>query len=279
MLDFRPGRGNNLGLEDQRRGEAVRGKRLDMVLSRAHAIALPERLAEAGAELVADLVDANHILSRQGIVDAFGHVSARHPARPAHFLLARNLAPALVTAEDIMEFDAESEPVGADAPRPYLERFIHGEIYRARPEVMAVIHNHSPSVIPFGVVPGVTLRPIFHMCGFMGGPAPVFEIRESAGDGTDLLIRSRALGAALAQSLGPRSVVLMRGHGVTIAATNVRQAVYRAIYTEANAKLQCQAIGLGDPIYLTEAEARSAAEMNDGQLHRPWELWRTSAWD
>ena len=250
-----------------------------MLRSRAQAIALPARLAEAGADLIADLVDANRILFRQGIVDAFGHVSARHPTRPAHFLLARNLAPALVTAEDILEFDAESEPVAADAPRAYLERFIHSEIYRVRPDVVSIVHSHSHAIIPFGVVPGATLRPIFHMCGFMGGPAPVFEIRDAAGDGTDLLIRSRALGAALAQSLGARSVVLMRGHGITIAATNVRQAVYRAIYTETNAKLQCQAIGLGDPVYLTEAEARAAAEMNDGQLHRPWELWRSSAWD
>jgi ribulose-5-phosphate 4-epimerase/fuculose-1-phosphate aldolase len=250
---------------------------------RGTAVALPQRLHEAGAELVADLVDANRILYRQGIVDAFGHISARHPSRPSHFLLARNVAPALVTAEDIMEFDTESEPVGADAPRPYLERFIHGEIFRKRPEVMAVVHTHSPSVIPFGVVPGATLRPIYHMCGFMGGPVPVFEIREGAGDGTDLLIRSRALGAALAQSLGSHSVVLMRGHGITITAPGLRQAVYRAIYTEANAKLQCQAIVLGaqgssEPIYLTGAEAMAAADMMDGQLHRPWDLWRSEAW-
>ena len=246
---------------------------------RAAAIARPARLAEVDAELIADLVDANRILYRHGIVDAFGHVSARHPTRPAHFLLARNLAPALVTADDIYEFDDASEPVDTDAPRPYLERFIHGEIFRARPDVMAVVHNHSPSVIPFGLVPGTTLRPIFHMCGFMGGPAPVFEIRDTAGDGTDLLIRSRTLGTALAGSLGAGNLVLMRGHGITLAATSVRQAVYRSIYAEANAKLQCQAIALGEPIYLTEGEAKSAAEMNDGQLHRPWELWRTAAWE
>jgi HCOMODA/2-hydroxy-3-carboxy-muconic semialdehyde decarboxylase len=246
------------------------------------AIVLPARLADAGAELVADLVDANRILYRFGVVDAFGHISARHPKRPGHFLLARNLAPALVAAEDIVEFDADSEPV--DESRPvYLERFIHGEIFRARPDVMAVVHTHSPSVIPFGLVPGVALRPVFHMCGFMGGAAPIFEIRATGGDGTDLLIRSRELGHALAERLGPDAVVVMRGHGATIAAANVRQAVYRALYTEANAKLQCEAIGMAaaagtEPIYLTEAEAKAAAAMNDGQLHRPWALWCREAW-
>lgn len=244
------------------------------------AVALPARLADAGGEVIADLVDANRILYRFGVVDAFGHVSARHPRRPEHFLLSRNLAPALVTADDIMEFDAEGEPVG-DERRPYLERFIHGEIFRARPDVMAVVHNHSPSVIPFGLVAGAALRPAFHMCGFLGEAAPVFEIRDAAGDGTDLLVRDRKLGAALAARLGTGSVVLMRGHGVTIAAENVRQAVYRALYTEANAKLQCQAIGLaagGAVTYLSPAEAKAAAVMNDGQLHRPWALWCQEAW-
>jgi ribulose-5-phosphate 4-epimerase/fuculose-1-phosphate aldolase len=246
------------------------------------AVAIPARLADAGAALIADLVDANRILYRFGVVDAFGHISARHPARPDHFLLARNLAPALVTADDIVEFDADSEPVGDTRP-VYLERFIHGEIFRARPDVMAVVHTHSPSVIPFGLVPGVSLRPVFHMCGFMGGAAPVFEIREAGGDGTDLLIRSRALGHALAARLGQDPVVVMRGHGATIAAANVRQAVYRALYTEANAKLQCEAIGMAAaagtaPIYLTPAEAKAAAAMNDGQLHRPWALWCSEAW-
>lgn len=249
---------------------------------RDEAIALPARLADAGAELIADLVDANRILYRFGVVDAFGHISARHPARPDHFLLARNLAPALVTADDIMEFDADSEPVGDTRP-VYLERFIHGEIFRARPDVMAVVHTHSPSVIPFGLVPGMPLRPVYHMCGFMGGAAAVFEIREAGGDGTDMLIRSRALGRALAARLGPDAVVLMRGHGATMAAANVRQAVYRALYTEANAKLQCEAIGLAaaagtQPTYLSPAEAKAAAVMNDGQLHRPWALWRSEAW-
>ena len=249
---------------------------------REAAVALPARLGDAGAELIADLVDANRILYRFGAVDAFGQISARHPRRPGHFLLSRNLAPALVTADDILEFDADGEAVG-DTRRPYLERFIHGEIFRARPDVMAVVHTHSPAVIPFGLVAGAPLRPVFHMCGFLGESAPIFEIRETAGEATDLLVRDRALGAALATRLGGNSVVLMRGHGVTIAAANVRQAVYRALYTEANAKLQCQAIGLAAaagaaPTYLTPAEARAAATMNDGQLHRPWALWCREAW-
>ncbi len=246
-------------------------------MSRDEAIAVPEALHDAGAELVADIVDANRILFRERVVDAFGHVSARHPVRPDHFLLARNLAPGLVTAADLIEFGANSEPVH-DTRRAYLERYLHGEIYRARPDVMAVVHSHSASVIPFGVVRAAKLRPMFHMCGFMGGAAPVFEIRETAGDGTDLLIRSRGLGAALAASLGAGSVVLMRGHGATVVASGVRQAVYRAIYVEANARLQADAMRLGTPEFLSAAEAASAARTNDGQLHRPWELWRTAAW-
>jgi HCOMODA/2-hydroxy-3-carboxy-muconic semialdehyde decarboxylase len=234
------------------------------------------------ARLIGDLVDANRILFHQRIVDAFGHVSARSAARPDRFWLSRNLAPGLATSTDILEFDVETgEAVQPDPPRLYLERWIHSEIYKARPDVMAVVHNHAPAVLPFTIARGAKLRPACHMCGFLAGVdgegPPLFEIRDSAGTGSDLLIRSRSLGAALAHSLGQHRVVLMRGHGCTVVAENVRVAVYRAIYTEVNARLLLQAQGLGDVETLTGAEAEAARVACEGQIDRPWQLWRQQA--
>ena len=225
------------------------------------------------AATLADLVAANHILFRQGVVDGFGHVSARHPGRSDRFLLSRSMAPAQVGRGDVLEFELDGTPVDPAGPRPYLERFIHGEIYRARPDVMSVVHSHSPAVVPFGVVPSVPLRPICHMSGFLGAAAPVFEIREAAGPATDMLIRTPGLGAALADRLGPAAVVLMRGHGSTVVGGTIRQAVFRAVYTEVNAKLQSEALRLGPPIFLTAEEAAAAAATNDGQIDRAWNLW------
>lgn len=229
-------------------------------------------------DVITDLVDANHILFHQRIVDAFGHVSARSPERPDRFFMARNLAPGLVTAADILEYRVEDgEAVMADPPRLYLERWIHSEIYKARPDVMAVVHNHSPAVLPFTISKSARFRPACHMCGFLGEGPPLFEIRDTAGPATDLLIRSRALGAALAASLGDARVVLMRGHGCTVVAENVRVAVYRAIYTEVNAKLLLQALPLGEVETLTAAEAEATRITNEGQIDRPWNLWRQLA--
>jgi HCOMODA/2-hydroxy-3-carboxy-muconic semialdehyde decarboxylase len=224
-------------------------------------------------ETCAELATANRILFHHGVVDAFGHISVRHPERPDQFLLARNMAPVNVAAADIMVFDAESEPVGDDR-RPYLERFIHGEIFRAHPHVQSVVHTHSPSVIPFGIVAGARLRPVFHMSGFLGEGAAHFEIRCCAGNGSDLLIRDRRLGAALADALGSATAVLMRGHGATFVADSIRLAVYRAIYAEVNARLQCQAMTMGGEItFLTVEEADAAAATNKGQLDRAWTMW------
>lgn len=231
----------------------------------------------ADPALVADLVTANRILFAQGVVDAFGHVSGRHDKRPDRFLLARNMAPGLVTAEDIVEFHLDGTPVTAKGRRIYLERFIHGEIYHARPDVMGVVHSHSPAVVPFGVVPSVPLRAVCHMGGFIGAGAPVFEIRDTAGPATDLLITNRALGAALAASLGGGSVVLMRGHGSTVVGASVRQVVYRGVYTEVNAHLQAAALRLGPVIYLTPEEARTAVASIDTQINRAWDLWARQA--
>ncbi len=228
----------------------------------------------ADPRLIADLVTANHILFDQHVVDAFGHVSVRHDKRPDRFLLARSMAPALVTAPDILEFDLDGNPVAAGGRPVYLERFIHGEIYRIRPDVMSVVHSHSHAVIPFGVVKSRKLRAICHMSGFVGIDTPIFEIRDSIGDGSDLLVRNRELGVALATSLGPKSVVLMRGHGVTVVAPNLPEAVYRGVYVDVNARLQLEAMGIGEVNYLTEAEARATAAAQSGQVGRAWDLWK-----
>jgi ribulose-5-phosphate 4-epimerase/fuculose-1-phosphate aldolase len=229
--------------------------------------------SDASTSLIADLVAANHILCDQGVVDGFGHVSARHDKHPDRFLLARNLAPALVTADDILTFDFAGNTLGGDTRPVYLERFIHSEIYRARPDVMAVVHSHSSSIIPFGVVKDVPLRPIFHMAGFLGASTPVFEIRTVDAE-SDLLIRDARLGRALAGSLGQNPVVLMRGHGATAVGGNVRQAVYRAIYAEINARLQAAAMQLGSVTFLNEAEAKNFTAGVDSQIDRAWNFWK-----
>jgi HCOMODA/2-hydroxy-3-carboxy-muconic semialdehyde decarboxylase len=226
------------------------------------------------ATLLDELALANRILFHQDVVDGFGHVSLRHPARPDCFLLARSMAPALVTVDDIICFGPDGEPLDARGRPVYLERFIHSEIFRARPEVMSVVHSHSPSVVPFSVVRDVKLCPICHMSGFLAPAAPVFEIRDTAGPASDMLIRDRRLGEALARSLGPHAAVLMRGHGSTVVGTSLRQAVFRAVYTEVNARLQAEAMRLGTVTFLTDAEAAAASRTNDGQIDRAWNLWR-----
>jgi len=225
------------------------------------------------AALIDDLVAANRILAREGVLDGFGHVSARHPADPTKYLLSRSRAPELIEASDIMSFDLDSAPQGGDTRQPYLERFIHGAIYRARPDVMAVVHSHSPSVIPFAAS-SVRLRPIYHMSGFLGGNTRVFDIRHRFGC-TDMLVRNSDHGDALAEELGASGVVLMRGHGFVSVGLSVPVAVYRAVYTEKNADLQQRAITLGGEItYLDDEEARLAEATNRGVVGRPWELWK-----
>ena len=227
--------------------------------------------AAADRALIDKLVLANRILYRQGVVDGFGHVSVRHDRSADHFLLARNMAPGLVRREDIVTFDLDGAPVDAAGRRVYLERFIHAEIYRARPDVQSVVHSHSPDVIPFGVT-GTSLQPVFHMSGFLAEGSALFEIRDVAGD-TDMLISNASLGVALAAALGSRSTVLMRGHGSTVVGASLEQAVYRAIYAEVNARLQTQARQLGEVTYLNANEAAKAAATNDTQLPRVWDLW------
>ncbi len=227
--------------------------------------------------LLEDLVAANHILFDQGVVDAFGHVSVRHDKRPDRFLLARNMAPGSVTAGDIIEHDLDGNPVNAHGRKVYLERFIHGELFRRRPDVMAVVHSHSHSIVPLSVVKGAKLRALFHMAGFIGQDAPVFEIRDAGGDGTDLLISDNALGRALAEKFDGADIVLMRGHGSTVAGGSIPQAVYRAVYAELNARYQLEAGHLGEITFLTEAEGRACVDRVEGQVQRPWDLWKSQA--
>lgn len=227
----------------------------------------------ADPALAEELALANRILYREGVVDGFGHVSVRHDKKPDRFLLARNMAPALVTASDIVEFDFDGNPVNANGRTVYLERFIHGEIFRARPDVMAVVHSHSHAVVPFSISRKSKLLPVCHMSGFLGMCTPVFEIRDHAGDSSDLLITNSRLGAALARTLGECSCALMRGHGSTVVGSTLREAVFRAVYTEVNARLQSQAISLGEFIPLTEGEAVTSARNIASQINRAWDLW------
>ena len=234
--------------------------------------------ADANPALIRDLVVANRILFERGVVDGFGHVSVRDDRDPERFLLARNMAPALVTTADIMQFALDGTPIDDDRSST-LERFIHGSIYCARPDVGAVVHSHSPAVIPFGVVAGVALRPISHMASFLRGAAPVFEIRDAAGPENDLLVRDQHLGDALAKTLGDAPVVLMRGHGATTVGSDVRQAVFRAVYTEINARVQADAMRMGPITFLSDEEALRSAAVNAGQVARAWEVWALAVVD
>src|SRR5580692_3169167 len=223
--------------------------------------------------LLEDIVVGSRILADFGVVDGFGHVSARHPTNPNHFLMSRSLAPALVAADDIMEFDLDGNAVDARGRSVFLERFIHAEIYRVRPDVMSVVHTHSPGVIPFSVSQ-VPLRPMYHNPSFLAVGVPVWDIRKDFGD-TSMLVNNAALGKSLAAALGDKPVALMRGHGDVAVGPTVKMAVFRAYYTDVNAKLQAQALALGgEPNYLTPGEGAKADQTNFAVIDRIWNLWR-----
>jgi len=227
----------------------------------------------ADPAVLEDIVIGSRILADFGVLDGFGHVSARHPTKPDHFLMSRSLAPALVSAEDIMEFDLDGNAVDARGRSVFLERFIHSEIYKARPDVMSVVHTHSPGVIPFGVSK-VPLRAMFHNPGFLAAGVPVWDIRKDFGE-TNMLVSDPAIGKSLAQMLGDRPVILMRGHGDVAVGPSVKMAVFRAYYTDVTAKLQSQAIALGGEInYLTPLEGEKADKINFVVIDRIWNLWK-----
>ncbi|POF34531.1 class II aldolase/adducin family protein [Roseibium marinum] len=231
-------------------------------------------------DTLADLAAASRILAARGVVDGMGHVSLRHPAAPDRFLISRSMAPALVTPDDIVELDLNSEPCDPDAPGSFLERFIHGEIYRARPDVMSVVHSHSASVIPFGLS-GPGMRAMYHNAAFLSCDVPVFDIREDFGT-TDMLVCDCARGSSLAATLGERSVALMRAHGSVACGPTLRLAVFRAVYTEVNARIQHWTNALasgGDIAALSREEAELADVANTGAATRSWELWRAEVHD
>jgi ribulose-5-phosphate 4-epimerase/fuculose-1-phosphate aldolase len=220
-----------------------------------------------------DLVIASRTLAEHGVIDAYGHASARSDANPQRYFMARNVAPELVTEADILEYDLDSNALDANGRAVYSERFIHGEIYKARPDVMAIVHNHSHSVVPFSCT-GVALQPIFHMSAFIGLGIPTWDIRE-AQKGTDLLVRTPYLGEHLAKGLGKHPAVLMRGHGSTVVAENLPRAVGRTIYLEVNARMQFQAILLagheGMINFMDQSEV--AANVSWQNYDRSWSLW------
>ena len=237
----------------------------------------PKSAGSVDVAVLEDLVAANRILVDQGVLDGFGHVSVRHLKDPNHYLMARNVAPELVTTADILEYDLDSAPIDAKSQRTFLERFIHGEVYKARPDVHAVIHSHSPSVVPFGISTHA-LKPVYHMSGFLAAGVPVWDVRDVVGGPSNMLVSSIALGKELAAKLGDRPVVLMRGHGNVVVGPNLKIAVYRAVYTEVNARLQLQSQGLGGPLkFLTPEEGKMADETIMTQIERPWQLWRKKA--
>jgi HCOMODA/2-hydroxy-3-carboxy-muconic semialdehyde decarboxylase len=221
-----------------------------------------------------DLVAAYRILAGHGVIDAYGHVSIRSPRDPGRYYLARSIAPELVQQDDLIEYDLDSKPLDAGKRESVLERFIHGEIYRARPEVMCVVHNHSPSVVPFSVTE-VPLRPLYHMAAFIGEGVPNFEIRDTQ-KGSDLLIRTPVLGKALAKTLGAKPAALMRGHGSVVVGENLPRAVGRSVYLELSARMQMQAMAIAGPggkiTYFDEAEVRASVPRQD--YVRAWPLWR-----
>jgi HCOMODA/2-hydroxy-3-carboxy-muconic semialdehyde decarboxylase len=226
--------------------------------------------------ILEELVTANRILANESIVDSFGHVSARHPDNPKHYLLSRARAPERIERADIVEYTLDGNAIDKNALAPYLERFIHGAIYESRSDVHAIVHNHSPSVIPFGVT-GKRLKPFLHMCAHIGHEVPTWDSRDKFGD-TTLLVGDMAMGRDLAQLLGGKPTTLMRGHGATVVGRSVRHAVFVSVYLEFGAKLQMQAMMLGEIKFLSRGEVDQIVDrLNDYTLNRAWENWARRA--
>jgi ribulose-5-phosphate 4-epimerase/fuculose-1-phosphate aldolase len=220
-----------------------------------------------------DLAAASRILADQGVFDAAGHVSMRHPGHPERFLMSRSLAPQMITADDIMEFDIDSNPIDARGRNAFIERYLHGEIFRARPDVMAIAHSHSPSTIAFGLS-NVPMRAMYHNAAFLAAGVPVFDIREKFG-ATDIVVSSPEKGVALAKVLADKPVALLRAHGMVATGPSLPVAVFRAIFTVTSASIQHQALALGGPVAeLDEEEGRLADVVNVQTVGRSWDLWK-----
>jgi ribulose-5-phosphate 4-epimerase/fuculose-1-phosphate aldolase len=223
-------------------------------------------------QMLDDLVYANRILANEGIVDGFGHVSVREDNNPDRFVMSRSMAPALVTRKDLMEYNLNGDAIDPQGRALFAERYIHAAIYRARPDVKAIVHSHSLAVIPFSVT-GIGLRPIFHMSAFLGAGTPIFDIRDVAGD-SNMLVNDNKLGDWLAKVLGNHSVALMRGHGSVDVGTSIPEVVFFAYYTDVNARLQAQSAALGMATFLTPGEASKSAANLVNQYGRAWDLWK-----
>ena len=251
------------------------------MLTAAHALAqapaasaaAPAAVADTDELRIADLIDGNHILANERVLDGFGHISVRSVKNPKHYYMARSRGPGLVEAADIMEYDEDSQPVDQRGREMYSERFIHGEIYRARPDVQSVVHSHSPAVMPFTVTK-TPFQALTHVSGFLGvTPVPVYEIRDVTGPENNMLIRDAKTGSALAKTLGTRAVALMRGHGMAVAAAGgIREAVFFAVYTQANARIEAETMRLGTPVFMNRFEVTRTE-----RISRQWELWARAA--
>ena len=220
------------------------------------------------------LARANRMIANEGVLDAFGHVTLRHPADPKRYLMARSLAPELVQPQDIHEFTLDSEIVRPIEERLYSERVIHGEIYKARPDVTAVCHHHAPSMLPFCVT-GLAMKPLNHLGATMGAKVPVWDSRDEFGN-TNLLVAKPAEGASLARALGPHWTVLMRRHGATVAGRTLEELTFRTIYAARNAAAQIQAELLGaglEPLNAEEIELAANFNLSPGPLMRAWGYW------
>lgn len=224
-----------------------------------------------------ELVIANRILATEGVCDAFGHASIRHPENPDRYVMARSRSPGVITIDDLMEYTLDGDPIDQRDRAMYAERHIHGGVYEQRPDALAVIHNHSNAIIPFGVT-GVPIRPVLHMGAAAGGDIPTWDIRDNFGD-THLLVTNMDQGRDLARCLGDRRVALMRGHGCVIAGRSIKEAVMIAVYLETNARLQLQSLQLGQPTYLSPGEIELGMKQFVGDLavNRAWEYWAIRA--
>tara|TARA_Y100001934_G_scaffold78479_1_gene97511 strand:+ start:12828 stop:13583 length:756 start_codon:yes stop_codon:yes gene_type:complete len=224
-----------------------------------------------------ELVVANRILANEGVVDAFGHVSVRHPKNPERYIMACSRSPGIVTIADLMEYTLDGDPIDQQGRSMYAERHIHGGIYEVRSDLHSVIHSHSHAVIPFGLT-GAEIRPVFHMGSTMLGPIPIWDISDKFGD-TTLLVLNMEQGRDLARGLKHGQIALMRGHGCVVGAETIKKAVMMAVYLEDNAKLQMQAMQMGQPRYMTAEEIRLCSERIGGDLaiDRAWEYWSIRA--
>src|SRR3954467_2991991 len=220
-----------------------------------------------------DLAAASRILADQGVFDAAGHVSMRHPGHAERFLMSRSLAPQMITADDIMEFDLDCSAIDPRGRNGFIERYLQGEIFGPRPDVMAIAHSHSPSTIAFGLS-NVPMRAMYHNAAFLAAGVPVFDIRHKCGP-TDIVISSADKGAALAAVLADKPVALLRAHGMVAVGPSLPVAVFRAIFTVTSASIQHQVLALGGPVAALDAEEGRLADLVNVQtVGRAWDLWK-----